>query len=168
MKVDFQVLISVIVPVYNCEQYIETCLRSIEKQTYLNFEIICIDDDSQDSSREVVERCLNSMQLKNVFIKNDVNRGVGYARNCGLKRASGDLVVFVDGDDYIDVHMIEYMYKAISENDKIDYATVPYRVIYDGAETVSLIAKQYNCRVILPEDLLKKTTAVWGEYSREV
>lgn len=166
---DTNVLVSVIVPIYNCEKYIETCLRSIENQTYQNLEIICIDDGSKDRSRSIVENCLNSMEKKHIFIKHDTNHGVGFARNCGLRNARGEVIVFVDGDDYIEFNMIEYMCKAMTEKDEIDYVIVPYKIIFDNEEKKTLKSKEYKTRMILPQNLLKTTTAVWGgAYKRQI
>lgn len=100
---------SIIVPVYNVEQYIDECLNSILNQTLQDFEVICINDGSSD----------NSLEILNSFAKNDKrfivisqeNQGQGVARNNALKIANGEYIVFVDPDDWIEKNMLEEIYK---------------------------------------------------------
>lgn len=103
--------VSVIVPVYNIEKYIERCVRSLFIQTYKNLEIILIDDGSTDNSSEVCDR-LKEVDNRVVCIHKE-NGGAASARNCGLNRASGDYVLFVDGDDFVHPDMIQVMYEKI-------------------------------------------------------
>lgn len=99
--------ISVIVPVYNAEKSIERCINSIINQTYSNLEILVINDGSTDSTLDV----LNELHTKDsrVIIFTVPNGGVSRARNFGLEKMSGDLVTFVDSDDYIDETMYEQL-----------------------------------------------------------
>lgn len=97
--------ISVIVPVYNVEQYLEECLHSIVNQTYWNLEIILVDDGSTDKCPEICDRYARKDDRINVIHKE--NGGLSDARNAGMEIMSGDYVVFVDSDDYIAVDMIE-------------------------------------------------------------
>ena len=92
-------LLSVIVPVYNAEQYIEECIRSIESQGFSEneLEIICIDDGSKDRSLEILQNIARSDSRVKVF--NQDNAGVSAARNRGLELATGDYFEFVDADD---------------------------------------------------------------------
>lgn len=153
-------LISIIIPVFNCDKYIEQCLKSIRKQSYSNIEVICVDDGSNDKSREVTERYLTTMEVKTMFIRHDENKGVSFSRNCGLQEASGEYIVFVDGDDYIDAKMIEYMYTTISENSKVDCVIVPYKIVCDDEK--KKICHKRRVYTISKNELLKQTTAVWG------
>lgn len=92
--------VSVIVPVYNSEQYLPKCLESILEQNYCDLEVIVINDGSLDSSAKIIESyCKNDDRI--IFL-DSVNKGVSSARNLGLLRATGDYVMFVDADDYID------------------------------------------------------------------
>ena len=101
-------LISVIIPVYNVEPYLNRCMESVLNQTYTNLEIILVDDKSKDRSKEL---CLTYLKDKRVIIvEHDVNKGLGGARNSGLEIAHGRYVVFVDSDDYIELDMIENLY----------------------------------------------------------
>lgn len=98
--------VSVIVPVYNAEKYIEKCVNSLKKQTYKNFEVIFINDGSTDHSKEMIENnwldCPISMQ---VITKE--NGGQGAARNVGIKAASKEFICFVDIDDYVSDKLLE-------------------------------------------------------------
>ena len=92
-------MISIIVPVYNAEKYIEKCVKSITDQTFENIEILLIDDGSKDSSGMLVDTiCMKDERIR-VFHKQ--NGGVSTARNVGLDNASGEYIMFVDADDWI-------------------------------------------------------------------
>lgn len=93
--------VSIIVPVYNVENYLEQCLDSLINQSYQNIEIIIIDDGSTDDSRKIIERYkIMDKRIKTIFKENE---GVSAARNDGIKNAQGDYILFVDGDDWIDL-----------------------------------------------------------------
>lgn len=99
-------LISVIIPVYNVEEYIEKTIKSIQNQDYKNIEIIVVDDGSPDNSSQIVDKLAqNDKRIKVIHKKNN---GVSSARNAGLAIAEGDYVTFVDGDDWIDRDYISY------------------------------------------------------------
>ncbi|MGR9545899.1 glycosyltransferase family 2 protein [Priestia megaterium] len=106
-------LVSVIVPVYNVQEYIERCLLSILKQTYKNFEVIVINDGSTDCSLDIVERI--AREDERIFIYNKKNGGQATARNMGLRYMKGDYLIMVDSDDYIQEHLIETCLKTVRE-----------------------------------------------------
>ena len=93
--------VSIIVPIYNVEKYIRRCLESIVKQDYGSFEIICVDDCGQDKSMEIVTEFQKKYPDKLVIVHNPVNKGLGAARDAGMKAASGEYIGFIDSDDYI-------------------------------------------------------------------
>lgn len=99
--------ISVIVPVFNLEQYIGRCLDSLLAQTYMNIEIIIIDDGSCDGSSQIIAKY--EKEHSNIKVIKQKNRGVTAARIAGVKAATGDYIGFVDGDDYIDADMYELL-----------------------------------------------------------
>ena len=104
-------LISIIIPVYNVESYLQKCLDSIINQTYKNIEIIIIDDGSTDKSFEI---CDNYKLLDNrIEVVHKQNGGLSDARNYGLEIATGQYISFVDSDDVIHPQMIEILYKMI-------------------------------------------------------
>lgn len=107
--------ISVIVPVYKAEKFIERCVDSILNQTYKNIELILIDDGSPDQSAEICDRyASNNSRVRVIHQK---NAGVSVARNVGLDLASGDYIAFVDADDYIEPRMYEKMLEQALEYD---------------------------------------------------
>ncbi|HAP8915983.1 TPA: glycosyltransferase family 2 protein, partial [Enterococcus faecium] len=100
--------ISVIVPAYNVENYLENCLESISNQTHSNIEIIVVDDGSPDRSGEIAEEYKKKdMRLK---VIHQVNGGLSAARNSGLDSATGDFVCFIDSDDWIEPDYLELLY----------------------------------------------------------
>ena len=91
-----QPLISIIVPVYNCEEYIEKCIDSILHQTYQNFELIVINDGSKDNTLEKLKKYINKNKITIISIENN---GVSNARNLGIKNSKGDYICFIDSDE---------------------------------------------------------------------
>lgn len=107
--------ISVIIPVYNSEDYIENCLISVINQTFRNLEIIVINDGSTDSSLEIINSIAESDNR--IIVRSQENEGQSHARNVGIDLASGEYIVFVDSDDWLSLNYIELMYKRIIEKD---------------------------------------------------
>ena len=105
--------ISIIVPVYNVEKYLKRCIDSILEQTYKNLEIILVDDGSTDSSPKICDKYAEKDNRIKVVHKE--NGGVSDARNVGLENSSGDLIGFVDPDDYIKKGMFEYLYSGMKK-----------------------------------------------------
>lgn len=103
------VTVSVITPVYNCEKYLEECLKSVIKQTINNLEIICVDDGSSDGSYEILQKYAEKYDF--IHIYSQKNSGAGIARNLGISKAKGEFIVFLDADDfYLDSAALEKMY----------------------------------------------------------
>lgn len=106
-------LISVIIPVYKAEKYIERCIFSILRQTYQNIEVILVDDGSPDKSGEICD--MWALKDKRIKVIHQKNAGAGAARNAGLRVAKGEYIGFVDSDDWIEPQMYEVMYNAIEK-----------------------------------------------------
>ena len=107
-------IISVIVPVYNVEQYLKYCVTSIQNQTLKDIEIILVDDGSPDNSGKICEELAKTDKRISVIHKE--NGGLSSARNAGIAIAKGDYIGFVDSDDWIEPDMYEYLLKLITEN----------------------------------------------------
>lgn len=113
-----ELLISIIVPVYNCEEYIEECIKSISKQTYENIEIIIVNDGSKDNSLNIIKKISNQdNRIKYIDKKNE---GANIARKVGIEASNGKYVMFVDSDDWIDYQTINELVSIINKNPNID------------------------------------------------
>ena len=126
---------SIIIPVYNVEKYILKCLDSVMNQTFKDYEVIVVNDGTQDKSMELIENY-------NVIKINQENKGLSEARNAGVKKAKGDYIIFLDSDDFIDKDLlkkinqstknnpdlIRYQVREINEisNKQIDYKETPF------------------------------------------
>jgi len=121
-------LVSVIVPIYNVELYLEKYINSIINQTYKNLEIILVNDGSTDNSLQICEKFIN--KDKRIKIINKKNGGLSDARNKGIEKSSGKYLAFIDSDDYIDYNMIENLYNDIKKYDA-DISIVNYEKIFE-------------------------------------
>ena len=108
-------LISIIVPIYNVENYLNACVDSILSQTYENIEIILVDDGSTDSSGEICDRY--AQMDSRVAVIHKVNGGLSDARNAGLELVHGDYLMFCDGDDWLEKDVLQKVYETIDEKD---------------------------------------------------
>lgn len=106
-------LISIIVPIYNVENYLDRCLDSIVNQTYTNLEIILVDDGSTDNSKLMCDDYKNKDHR--IVVIHKKNGGLSSARNVGIDIAHGNYIMFVDSDDFIDIKMVENMLKILKE-----------------------------------------------------
>lgn len=107
--------ISVIVPIYNVEKFLDRCIASLRNQTLFDIEIILVDDESPDNCPKMCDDY--ALLDKRIKVIHKKNGGLGYARNSGMEIATGEYIAFVDSDDYVEFDMFEEMYKAASEND---------------------------------------------------
>lgn len=107
--------VSVIVPVYNVEQYLCRCIDSILAQTFCDIEVILIDDGSKDTSGSICDRYAKKDSRVTVIHKE--NEGVSVARNCGLAIAKGKYIMFCDSDDYVETTWVEKLHYVINSND---------------------------------------------------
>lgn len=106
--------VSIIIPIYNLQKYLEECLESVVNQTYKNLEILLIDDGSQDESLKI---CRNyAAKDKRIRVFTQENHGVSYTRNRGIKSAMGDYLMFVDGDDWLDLFWVEHYVVCVKES----------------------------------------------------
>ncbi|MFD2306498.1 glycosyltransferase family 2 protein [Enterococcus termitis] len=125
--------ISIIVPVYNVEKYLDKCVQSILNQTFKDFELILVDDGSPDNSGVMCDQYAE--QDARVSVIHQENGGLSAARNAGIEKAKGRYLGFVDSDDYIAEDMYELLYTNLKREDA-DLATVGFLDIYAGKEPV--------------------------------
>ena len=143
-------LVSVIVPVYNVEQYLDKCIDSIVHQSYKKLEIILIDDGSKDSSGQL---CDKWKQMDNrIKVIHKQNEGLGFARNSGLEIATGKYIMFVDSDDYIDENMVEKLYVKL-QTTKSDTIFCGLNRVYPDGRSVEVPAV-YNDQSFEGKDII--------------
>lgn len=133
--------ISVIIPVYNTEKYVEKAVRSVMDQTYRNLEIICVNDGSTDNSPEILQR----LQLEDprIVIVNKKNGGLGDARNSGLARSTSEWISFLDSDDYIQPDTYETVSGCFQYNPDMVYFSTNV-IIAQGAKSLESDKKYYS------------------------
>ena len=161
--------ISVIIPVYNVEKYLEKCLNSIINQTYKNLEIILVDDGSLDNSGAICD--IYASKDNRIKVIHQENSGVSAAKNNGLKEATGELISFIDSDDTMDINFFDTLYNSLIETDA-DIALVGYKVVNEkGKLILDSITKNnlkkderviYEGKDIIKELLLQKTINNFG------
>ena len=127
--------VSIIVPIYNVEQYLVECMESIVHQTLKDIEIICVNDGSTDNSLKIIQDY--AQKDNRIVIIDKQNEGYGKGMNDGLDKATGEYVGIVEPDDYVDLHMYEDLYKIAHENDldviKADF----YRFVYKNGTLIA-------------------------------
>lgn len=149
-------LVSVVVPVYNVEKYLDRCVKSIVNQTYTNLEILLIDDGSPDRCPQMCDDWAKKDSRIRVIHKE--NQGLGMARNTGIENAFGEFICFFDSDDYIDLELIQkahtkirleqadiVLYGAINERDnKYTYRVPdPIQDVYEGNDVLSRFLPEF-------------------------
>lgn len=110
---------SIIVPVYNTEKYIDKCLKSIFSNTYKNFEVIIVNDGSTDKTENIINKYIK--KYDNIIYIKQKNIGLSLARNNGVKKATGDYLLFIDSDDYVEKNLLENINKNIDDLDVLRY-----------------------------------------------
>jgi len=174
--------ISVVVPIYNAEKYIEKCIESIINQTYKKIEILLINDGSTDNSKSICE--MYAKKDNRIKILNQKNGGVSKARKNGIKHSNGQYITFVDADDYIDKEMYEIMIKKI-ESEKCDIVECGYifvdvnsniinekkpkfELLHGNEACLNAYLKANNCETFLWNKIYKKSlfdNLILDEYS---
>lgn len=159
-------LVSVIVPVYNVEKYIDKCVESLLNQDYKNIEVILVDDGTPDRSGDIIDR-LKEEDHRIVVIHQE-NHGVSSARNAGMAVASGEYITFVDGDDWVDANYVTYFVDLL---EKSSCDVVMNKNNYSGCNDISnnnfsVISAEKAIEWIYLGDLF---VAVWNKmYRRSV
>lgn len=121
-------MISVIVPIYNIEEYLPACIESILNQTYKDLEILLIDDGSTDNSGKICDEYAE--KDKRCIVIHQQNKGRSEARNTGLNHAKGEYISFIDSDDYIHPQMLEILYETLQTGD-YDFSMILYKKAYN-------------------------------------
>ncbi|MDY3362430.1 glycosyltransferase family 2 protein [Riemerella anatipestifer] len=142
-------MVSIIIPVYNTEKYLEKCINSIVEQTYTNWELLLINDGSQDDSLSICEKYAN--EYSNIYVFSQENKGPSAARNIGIDNAHGQYICFVDSDDWVDDNYLEIFIGNMSENEDMMVVQDHKRIINDK---IIRYTNGYNNEIFeLPKDL---------------
>lgn len=159
---------SIIVPVYNVEKEIRKCLDSLKNQTYGDFEVLCVDDCGNDSSIDIVkEYAQNDSRFK--ILTHEHNKGVSAARNTGLDNATGEFIMFIDSDDWLELNALEEVKKAFDKS-KSDVVMFGNYDCYPDKEKKAHddYTKQNNKHVAVDEKLLDAVVGVvWNRAYRK-
>ena len=166
------IAVSVIVPVYNVENYLEKCLDSLLNQTLKNIEIICINDGSKDNSGDILKKYASIDNR--IIVKTQENAGLSAARNAGLEIAQGEYIGFVDSDDWVDLDFYEKLYNtakkhganlAITSILKHKNDNKRYNVVYKK----EIVADNLKDKLKLCEDNKHRIFYVWNKiYKKEL
>lgn len=162
--------LSVVVIGYNIEEYIENCLKSLEVQTYKNFEIIFVDDGSKDRTYTIAKEISKKMNNLKVFTKE--NGGPGAARNYGIKKCTGEYITFVDGDDFLEQDTYQKAMEKISL-EKSDLCIFGYKKVYKNKIKKISIKKSFYKLPDIKENILSKSDEasifLWNKiFKREI
>ena len=165
-------LISVIVPVYQVENYLNQCIESIIEQSYTNLEIILIDDGSKDNCPQICDDW--SIKDKRVKVIHKKNGGLSDARNAGLDIAKGKYIAFVDSDDWVDSHYIELLYNSLI-NSEADISACSIQKVYDD-DSVNPYNFDPQLQIATPKEAIKDIlydrrfkTVAWNKlYSKNI
>ena len=152
-------LISIIVPIYNVENYLRQCLDSIVSQTYQNFECLLINDGSPDNSADICREYVEKDSRFKYFEKE--NGGVSSARNLGIERSGGAYITFIDSDDWVDSDYLEVLYNAlIDENADISVSTYKRFHMADNCWYFHSFQRGYEKRVFTNQELIDEFIAL--------
>lgn len=157
-------LISIVVPIYKVEKYINKCIDSIINQTYKNIEIILVDDGSEDVCSEICDEYASKDNRIRVIHK--INGGLSSARNIGIDKASGMYIAFVDSDDYISERMIEILYENIKKYNA-DISICDFEYVNEKGQKLDIKYENKICKgcingkEIINKSYLLKNGAYW-------
>jgi len=157
--------ISVIVPVYNVELFIKRCLDSIIKQTFIDFELILVNDNSPDNCPEICNEYVNKDNRIKV-VHNSVNQGSPISRKIGLENASGEYIQFIDGDDLVEKNMLERLYNTAVSGD--------YDIVWHDFYDFNNSYREQKIEQLNKIGIYKKlfdyesgiTSAVWNKFTK--
>lgn len=141
-KVSEKPLISVIVPIYKVEKYLDRCIQSIINQTYKNLEIILVDDGSPDNCPKMCDEW--AKKDKRIKVIHKENGGLSDARNNGIETSNGEYLTFIDSDDYVDQEYVLSMVKRIL-NDNSDMVISSHKVIFDNGNIIDKATNERCC-----------------------
>ena len=153
-------LLSVIIPAYNVEDYIEECLNSVSQQLTSDIEVIIVDDGSTDRTSELISQ----YKKNSVVVVSQKNSGLSAARNSGLDKATGEYVAFLDSDDFWAPNFLKVLLPNIKSTDKADIVTYSYYEFFSSEKCFAKKTLQLSGSYNLPNDNCMKTIAQSGNW----
>ena len=155
MTLENKITVSIIIPVYNVEQYIGHCLDSVFHQSYKNIEIIIVDDCGGDNSMEIVKDIIKNSPFNTKIVSHSQNKGLSAARNSGLKVSCGEYIFFLDSDDALPLCAIEILVNLVMKYDKPDFVMGEFNVV-GSKRSYPLETEEYlNCNKRIFIDYLR-------------
>lgn len=157
--------ISIIVPIYNAENYLKKCIDSLVNQTKKELEILLINDGSTDKSEEII----NSYQDSRIKYYKNKNQGIGKTRNFGIEKSTGKYIMFIDSDDYLDEKACEILYNK-AENDKLEIVLCDFYKLYDSGKLEEVKQPSFkNSSLKDNPKILNENLSPWAKiYKREL
>lgn len=177
--------ISIVIPCYNVEKYVEKCIKSIMNQTYSDLEVIVIDDKSTDGTYDVLLKLKKEYNDRFILLQNEKNSGLAYTRNFGVKKATGKYIGFIDSDDYVAPDYYEVLVEKIL-NDKSDLVVNDIQLVDESGNNIGNVVKSCildevskvsiidnglaasACNKLLRKDLLLKYPFLEGKINEDV
>lgn len=147
-------VVSIIVPIYNVQDFVEKCIESILNQTFEDFELLLVNDGSTDHSKEICERFVE--RDNRVRLLNKENGGLSDARNYGLDNSKCDYIIFIDSDDYVDKRFVEDLYTAITDADS-EVSICEYSEVNEQGNLISVVGlnNHDNSSELTGKDILR-------------
>lgn len=152
-------MVDIVVPIYNGAMFIKPLIDTLKKQTFKDFKVIFVDDGSTDNSLQVLEEELKNATFENTVVHQE-NGGLPCARNTGIKNSNSPWITFVDCDDLLDSHYVEYLYKSVADNNTnlgyCGFQPVPY-----GENEKIKDIGQFDCKVVSAKECMEEYYKNW-------
>lgn len=145
---------SIVIPVYNVEKYLNTCLNSILNQTYKNFEVIIVNDGSSDKSQDIIDVYKEKDPRFQAFVKN--NGGVSDARNYGIEHCTGDYLLFIDSDDYIEKDLLKELSSVLKKR-KYDIIKFKMHLVSETGKILEKVEETSSSKEINLKEALEQS-----------
>lgn len=152
-------LIDIIIPMYNSEKYIDGLLQTLQTQTFRDFCAVFVDDGSKDNTYQVLQQKLAGVDFAYTVIHQE-NKGLPGARNAGIRGSESPWIVFMDSDDGLDSHYLEFLYQAVTENN-CNVAACGYQIVEAEADIRSVSNVEYCCRVFTSSEVIREYYKNW-------
>lgn len=163
-------LVSICVPIYGVEKYIERCVISLFEQTYQNIEYIFVNDCTQDKSIDILKSIIEEYPIRKNYVRiinHERNKGLGAARNTAITNATGMFIIHVDSDDYVEKDIVERLVKKQNENNS-DIVTCGYILYRQNKVNNILPLMEYNIQSLILNILSRDATMmIWGRLIRK-